>query len=138
MSFVLWDVDVNTGELAAELKRKRLATSVLAPTFAIIAEDLVAAVQDRIDSKGDGQWDPLKQATIDRKGSELPLQDTEVLMNSMRPTYGDDWAMASTSVGYVVYHLDGGPVIPKRNPFELQPAIFEEASRMLAEAVAGA
>jgi phage gpG-like protein len=108
----------------------------LAPTFAVVAEDLVAAVVDRFDSNGDGTWEPNKPSTIRKKGSAKPMEDDGVLKGSILPESGADWAAAATNVSYIVYSLEGGDIIPKRNPFEIGDDVIDEASRFVAEAVA--
>lgn len=137
MSSALFDVQVDTSEVRGVLRDMAEARR-LAEVFAVIAEDLVAAVVDRIDSRGDGEWDPLAEATIARKGSDAPLIDKGQLRSSIRAESSSEHAQASTSVGHIVYHLDGGEVIPKRNPFEVRDEIFEQAALLIAQAVAEA
>lgn len=138
MPQVLWEVQVDPADLVSELRRKGKAASHLAPAFSVVAEDLVTAVIDRIDSRGDGEWPDNAPSTVARKGSDAPLIDRGLLRGSIRPESGDDWAMASTGIAYIVYHLDGGPIIPKRNPFELGDDVFEEAAAYIAAAAAEA
>ncbi len=138
MSSVLFDVQVDPTDLLEVLERKGRATEVLAPTFAIVAEDFVAAVVDRIDSQGDGAWPPNAPSTIDQKGSAAPMIDTGQLRSSIRAESGKDWAMASTSTAYIVFHLDGGDLIPRRNPFDIGEQHWEDAAQLIADAVAAA
>lgn len=139
MPFAIFDVRVDPNDLLDELKRKGKSVEHLAPAFSIVAEDFVAAVVDRIDSRGDGTWPPNAPATIaHKKGGDAPMIDTGQLRGSIRPDSGNDWAEASTSVKYVVYSLDGGPVIPQRNPFDFQEDVWEEAAQLIADAVAEA
>lgn len=140
MPFV--DVTLDAAELEQLLERKQHAQREIALAFAVAAEDLVAAVVDRIESEGDGSWPDLAESTIARRrkggaGAKM-LQDRGILKGSIRADSGDDWASASTSVAYIVYHLDGGEVIPKRNPFELRDEVFEDAAQLVAQAVAEA
>lgn len=106
----------------------------LSPIMAVIAEDLVAAVSDMYDTTGHGQWPPLAESTIQaRRGgpgqaSFKPMLDTGRLAASTSAHHGPDFAEASTNVDYVRFHLDGGPVIPKRNPFEIPDEHFDEAA----------
>lgn len=132
MSFFTLTVD------SSDLKRKlrRMGNVRAQRVLDIVAEDLAAAVVDRIDSRGDGEWPDLADSTKDRKGSDAPLIDTGQLRGSIRPEAGADWAMASTSVEYIVYHLDGGSVIPKRNPFELTDAALDPIGEDIARLVA--
>ena len=130
---VLWEVDLDSREVVEHLHEMR-DDQRLAPIFAVVAEDLVAAVIDRIDSQGDGEWPDNALSTIERKGGSKPMVDSAQLYGSIRGESGPDWAMASTSVAYIVYHLDGGPVIPQRNPFMVRDEVFEEAAAMIAQA----
>lgn len=135
MPTVLFGVDVNATELSTILAAYPKAAQDLEQAFDVVAADLAAAVVDRIDSSGDGTWPPNAPSTIAIKGSSKPMFDTGQLYGSIRGEAGPDWAKASTSVGYIVFHLDGGPVIPKRNPFELGEDVFEEAAQFIAQSV---
>ncbi len=132
MSFFKLEVD------SSELRRKlqRMGRQGAKGVLDVVAEDLVAAVVDRIDSQGDGEWPPNTPETIARKGSAAPMIDTGQLRGSIRAESGPDFAMASTSVAYIVYHLDGGDIIPKRNPFELTDNAIDPIAEDLARAVA--
>jgi phage gpG-like protein len=61
-----------------------------------------------------------------RKGGDKPLVDSGVLSGSTEAASGTDWAMASTGQDYIKYHLDGGPIIPRRNPFDLPDEVIDE------------
>ena len=132
----LFHVVVEGDELERLLRRAGRSVEDLSSTMAVVAEDLVAAAVDNIDTRGQGTWEPNKPSTIAKKGSDQPMVDDGVLLGSIRPDSGPDWAMASTNVDYIVYSLDGGDIIPKRNPFEVGDDVIEEASRFIAEAVA--
>ena len=134
MSAVLFDVLVDATDVVQHLEA--MGNVRMGAIFDVVAEDLATAVVDRIDSRGDGDWAPNAPSTIARKGSDAPMIDTGQLRSSIRGESGNDFAMASTSVAYIVYSLDGGQHIPKRNPFELRDEVFEEAARYVAEAVA--
>lgn len=101
----------------------------------IIAEMLVVAVQDRIEAEGPG-WPPLAKSTLAKRrkrgrGAKM-LQDTSHLIQNIHGEHGPDFAEAATNVPYIKYHLRGGEIIPKRNPFELEP---KEADRIADEVV---
>jgi len=109
----------------------------LEPVMAVIAEDFVTAVSDMYDTEGRGKWPPHAASTLRKrraggKGARL-MQDTGVLAASTEPNYGPDFAEATTGVEYVVFHLDGGPIIPERNPFDLEEDVFETAVGTLLE-----
>jgi phage gpG-like protein len=107
----------------------------------VVAEMLVSAVSDRYESEGDGEWPPIQKATAKRKGGSTKImQATGRLAGSTSPFWGSDFAEASTSVAYVVYHLRGGPIMPKRNPFEvgtgkLGRGVFDEARDFILDSV---
>jgi phage gpG-like protein len=116
----------------------------LAPVMAIIAEDLVAAVSDMYETQGHGTWPPLAPSTIaKRRGSGSgqstfnPMQDSGRLAGSTEPNHGPDFAEATTNVDYVRFHLDGGPIIPKRNPFEIPESHYDEAVETILDYVIG-
>lgn len=115
-----------------------MATLDLTPVMASAAEGLVAEVSDRFDSEGDGEWPPLAASTLARRRQKQPkiLQATGRLAKSIRAFFGPDWAEAATDVSYVVYHLEGGPVIPKRNPFEITEDAWKRVEDGIAEDVA--
>lgn len=116
----------------------------------IIAEMLVAEVHDVFEAEGPG-WPALAPSTLlKRRGgtgkrdssgrfrkraassSTKILQDSGNLVTSVHGEHGSDWASAATNVPYVRYHLEGGPIIPKRNPFELTD---QQADRLSDEVV---
>jgi phage gpG-like protein len=134
-----FDVAVDASEIIEIIDDFQERGGNLEPVMAIIAEDLVSAVSDRYESEGDGQWPPHATSTLRKRrgggrGAKL-MQDTGVLAGSTEPNYGSDFAEATTGVEYIVYHLDGGPVIPKRNPFDLEEDVFDEAVETLLEYV---
>lgn len=110
-------------------------TAGMSQTMATIADMLVTAVSDRYDTTGDGQWPPNAPSTIKKKGSSKPMIDNSILANSTEAKSGKDFAEASTGVAYVVFHLEGGPVIPKRNPFELADEALDEVEDFYVEEV---
>jgi len=125
----VFEVDVDATEIADVLSQYRKRGGNLGPVMDVVAEQLAAGVSDRYDSTGDGTWDPLAEITkAQRRGggtSEKPLVNTGVLSGSTEAHSGSDFAEATTGEAYIVYHLDGGPIIPKRNPFELDEQIFD-------------
>lgn len=110
-------------------------TKGMSTTMKAIADMLVTAVSDRYDTTGDGEWDPNTKETIRRKGSSKPMIDNSILANSTEAKFGKSFAEASTGVAYVVYHLEGGPIIPKRNPFELSDEALDEVEDFYIEEV---
>jgi phage gpG-like protein len=122
------DVVVATAELALlmdSFDRRGKSLSTITP---VIAEMLVTAVHDVFEAEGPG-WQRHAASTLAKRrgktGHKL-LQDSGNLITSVHPEHGSDWAMAATNVPYVRYHLHGGPVIPKRNPFEIPDSIADD------------
>jgi len=110
----------------------------LSSVMGVIAEDLAAAVSDMYQTSGHGAWPPLAESTVRRRrgGSSRPMIDTGVLSRSTVVDSGADYAEAYTAIDYVRYHLEGGPVIPKRNPFELDDSVYDEAVELILAHVA--
>jgi len=122
------DVVVSTAELATLLQTFEHHGKNLGAITPIIAEMLVTAVHDVFEAEGPG-WKRHAASTLakrrGRTGHKL-LQDSGVLITSIHPEHGADWAMAATNVPYVRYHLRGGPIIPKRNPFEIPDSVADD------------
>lgn len=128
-------VEVDTSELRARVAEFAKRGQNLEPIMQVIAEDLVAAVSDEFETDGHGKWPPHAASTVKRRrgggsGAKL-LQDTGVLASSVEPRWGPDFAEAGTGVPYVVYHLEGGPVIPRRNPFDVPDDVYDDAEETL-------
>lgn len=133
-----FQVELDGGELDEVLEALGRAGGDLSTPMAIIAEDLVAAVSDMYETSGHGNWPPLAESTIQsRRGGSgqghKPMVDTGRLAASTEANHGSDFAEASTNVDYVRFHLDGGPIIPKRNPFEIPEHVFDDAVDYLLE-----
>jgi phage gpG-like protein len=127
----LIDVTVDTSEVVDRLVEYRKRGGNLSPVMAVIAEDLVSAVSDMYDSEGQGQWPPHAESTIAKRraggvGAKL-MQDSGNLAGSTEPNAGSNFAEATTGVEYIVYHLDGGDIIPQRNPFLLGDEVLGAA-----------
>jgi phage gpG-like protein len=75
----------------------------------LIAEGLVGAVDDLIQSEGNGEWQPLSPNTLKRRprriGGKL-LQDRGFLAN-IQPSHGDNWAEARSPAPYAGFHITG-------------------------------
>jgi len=132
-------VDIDAKELDEVIAEYAERGGDLTGVMAIIAEDLAAAVADMYQTSGHGQWPPLAEATIARRrmGSARPMVDTGVLMRSTVAASGADFAEAYTAIEYVRFHLEGGPVIPKRNPFDLPEDVYDEAVDLILAHIAG-
>lgn len=128
---------VDMGDIVSRLGRASAVLGDLGPEMDVAAQDLVTEVTDRYDSEGDGQWPALASATVKkrRKGSSKPMQDTGRAKGSTRAQSSATEAVALSDVEYLVYHLEGGAVIPKRNPFEVKQ---ENLDRIIDDIVDGA
>jgi phage gpG-like protein len=133
------EVSVDARELQALLKKKAAAVADLSPTMAVIAEQLVAAVNDEFETAGHGKWPPLAESTLrGRRGSAAQiLVDTGRFAASIRADSGPNFAEAATDVSYAVYHVSDAPrsVIPLRNPFDVPDAVLDAAMQTVVEAI---
>lgn len=119
-------VVIQTEELrriAGWFEDRHRSLSALTPT---IAQMLVTGVNDVFEAQGPG-WQRLSESTIEKRredgrGARI-MQDTGVLAASIVGASSQDDAEAMTNVPYIIYHLDGGPIIPKRNPFEIDEGV---------------
>ncbi len=110
------------------------------PITPVLSEILVAAVNERWDSAGDGQWPPLAPSTIaKRRGSSAQiLKNTGRAAASVRGEYDHESASAVTDTSYMVYHVSDGPrtIIPLRNPFDVYATVEGEIVETLSEWIA--
>lgn len=138
-----FEVDVDTTGLEAEIKRFEKRGGDLSQVMSTVAEHLVAAVSDRFEAEGDGQWPPLAPATIAarRKGGRGAkiLQDTGRWAGSHRAYFGRDFAEAASDTSYAIYHVSKAPRkrVPYRSPYDLNQRVYDEAVDLILEAVTG-
>lgn len=123
----LVEVKTDFGEVKDLLGRFRAVGGNFAPIMQVVAEMLVSAVSDRYQSEGDGQWPAHAPATVARMGPHALMQYKGILSGSTAADWSESHAEAYTSVDYVKYHLEGGSKIPKRNPFEVNDSVFDDA-----------
>lgn len=134
-------VHVDVKSLLKVLDRFERRAKNIRPLMPTIAQILVTAVEDEFETEGRGRWPDLAPSTIRQRrkggaGAKI-LQDTGVLVGSIRPDHGADFAEAGTDVPYIVYHLEGGPKIPKRNPFEVDlDEVYDEVIDLLTTEIA--
>ncbi|MEE9395174.1 MAG: hypothetical protein V3W41_22005 [Planctomycetota bacterium] len=136
MAAEFFGVDLDTRELDRVLED--MGDDVdgrLRSVMSVVAEMLVTGVSDRYDSSGDGEWAPNALGTIRKKKSAKPMIDGGRLSGSTNPFFGSDFAEATTSVEYVKFHLEGGPIIPMRNPFDLSDDVLDEAEDFVLDQV---
>src|SRR5262245_44678687 len=137
----LFEVDIDGAELARLVARYETRAGDLTDPLRVVAEMLTAAVSDKFDQQGPG-WPPLAPSTLaKRRGSVAQiLVDTGRLAASIHGDAGPDFAEASTSVSYAVYHVSSEPrsKIPLRDFFDLSDDVYEDIGSFLLEELAQA
>ena len=132
-------VDWNADELVTRVEELRERGGDLSGTMAVVADLLVAAVNDEFESQGRGNWPPLAASThAKRRGSTAQIHlDTGRFAGSIRADSGEDWAEAATDVSYAVYHVSDAPrsIIPKRDPFDVDEARLDEGTEIILAAL---
>lgn len=107
--------------------------------MAVVADMLVAAVNDNFETQGHGTWPGLADSTLaQRRGSAAQvLVDTGAMAASISADAGDDWAEASTGVAYAVYHVSDAPRsrIPLRDFFDVGDDVYDDITEYLLEQV---
>ena len=140
-SGALFSVDFTSAELEAALKPFLERGGNLLPAMDIVAASLVTAVGDMFETSGHGTWKALAPSTLARRrgdgSSNKPLYDTTILATSVHGESGSDYAEASTGEDYIKYHLDGGPIIPRRNPFDVPDSVMDEAAETIVNYILG-
>ena len=138
---VVFDVTFDATEVVDALRGYRERGGDLSPVMQAISELLAGAVSDNYDTSGQGQWKPLAESTLaKRRGGgrgAKPLVDTGILSGSTEAHSGAAFAEATTGQDYIKYHLDGGPIIPRRNPFDVPDDVIEEAAAMVVDHILG-
>lgn len=134
------EVTLSTADLIRVLSEFPERAQDLSEPMAIIAEMMVTAVHDKFEAGGPG-WPDLAESTKQqRRGSEYQiLVDTGILSGSIEGESGPDYAEASTSVEYAVYHVSAEPrtKIPLRDFFDLGEEVEDDAVDIILEYVAG-
>ena len=131
----------DTKEIGKLLRKAGDDAADMTPTMKVVAEGLVADVNDLWESAGGGTWDDLEDSTKARRrgGTYQILKDTGRAAQSVQALAGNDWAEASTDVEYMKYHVGDEPrtKIPKRDPFDLGEASLSRAQKTILDALAG-
>lgn len=131
----------DTKEIGKLLRKAGDDAADMTSTMQVVAEGLVADVNDRWDSAGNGTWADLAESTKRKRrgGSYEILKDSGRAAAEVNALAGPDWAEASSPVEYMKYHVGDGPrtVIPKRDPFELGPDSLDRAQATILNALAG-
>jgi phage gpG-like protein len=133
------EVTLDTRELREVLSQFADRATDLSEPMAIIAESMVTAVHDKFEQSGPGWADLAESTKRQRRGSEYQiLVDTGVLQGSIAQSSGKDFAEASTSVEYAVYHVSAEPrtKIPLRDFFDLPETVYDDAVDVIIEYIA--
>lgn len=112
----------------------------LAPTMQLVADKLLGVVRETWDTDGRGEWPPLAESTLAKKGSAGALRmlfETGESYTSVTPIHGADFAGAQGAADQLRWHIGDGPrtKIPKRDPFEAPLEEFLEPVQMILEAL---
>lgn len=136
-------VTTDTSELERELKKYGKRVDDIGELMPVLAEIYVAHVQERWDSAGNGEWPPLAESTLRKRrkrglGAEI-LKNSGAAAGSVEADYGADYAGASTSVGYMVFHVSDQPrtIIPLRNPFDVEEAAWPDVQTTIQDYLEG-
>ena len=102
------DVQFDMTEVNAILKK--MGSRPRQIPMSLLGEGLVEAIDDLIESEGDGQWDPLSATTLKlhprRQGGKL-LQDTGLLSNIQQMRTGADFVEVGSPAPYAFFHVSG-------------------------------
>lgn len=110
-----------------------------APVMAVVANNLVAAVDDEFETEGHGKWPPFADSTKRARGANAKLlQKTGQWVGSHEPNFNSLEASATTGVEYAVFHVSDAPRerLPLRNPYDLPDEVWEEQAALIAQYVA--
>ncbi|HMY20429.1 MAG TPA: hypothetical protein PKA58_29085 [Polyangium sp.] len=130
-------VTLDTLEMDWWLHELGVAPSKMGPTMAVVAETLVSAVDDNLETSGHGTFPPLAASTLRQKArkgwSSKPLFATGAMAAANAAESGDDYAEVTNSRSYTIFHVADGPRkhLPKRDFFELQQETYEECTEIV-------
>lgn len=98
------------------------------------------AIDDLIESEGNGKWPKLAPSTLKRrprrKGGRL-LQDRGFL-NKIQVETGRNWVSAGSPVDYAIYHVTGTRNMPQRDFLDIDMDQFvEDAGNLIAADILG-
>lgn len=90
-SFIRMPLEVKQGDIAAKVEQRaqgHVAEGNVKAVFEDIGVAADAAIQEAFESGGFGSWEPLKPATVDRKGSSAILIDEGFLRRGITHRVG--------------------------------------------------
>ena len=130
-------VSVSVEEVVREIEAIDRQVRNAAPAMSTMANMLVAAVDDEIQTKGRGRWPAFAESTLKRgRAGGMLLQNTGLLAN-IQPDSGPDFAEAWSPAPYTKRHVTGTKHMPKRNPFDIElDKVLEEMAAVYLERVA--
>ena len=110
---VIVDVDLSDIQTIFHGIERRVRTFPMS----ILAEGLSNAIEEEIESEGQGSWERLSPNTLKRRprrvGGKL-LQDRGLLAN-IQSAEGPDWAEAASPAPYAGFHVTGTKWMPPRD-----------------------
>jgi hypothetical protein len=113
--------------------------------MSVIAEGLITAIDDLIQSEGNGDWPDLLPSTLKRhprrRGGQL-LQDTGLLAQIQQSpdSPGPDWVEVRSPAPYAIYHTSDEPrkIIPLRDFLAIDmPAVLDNIGEELLREIDG-
>lgn len=107
--------------------------------MSLISEGLANAIDEHIQSEGEGEWDPLSPTTLalrPRRIGGMLLQDRGLLGN-IQTTEGPDWAEAASPAPYAGFHITGTKHMVARDwtDIDLEMVLEQFAEEVLEYAV---
>lgn len=134
------EVEFDLSELTAGLERLLPENLDLEPAMQAVGEMLVRAVHDEFETEGQGDWPPLAESTLAKRGEDaVMLRDTDRWYASNQPESDDESAGVYTDVEYAVFHVSSEPrsVIPLRNPYVLRDTVIDDVAALVADYLCG-
>lgn len=123
------------------------------PLLEMFADQLEQMMADRFASQGGGEWDPLAESTVARKGSDVIGRETDAMMDSLtdsgaegalREIFGDELVFGTNltnddGVPYPVIFNDGSRTgQPARPLFDLEHMDLRRFSKAVQVYLVGA
>lgn len=142
------DVEVDVSEVVRELSEYGKRAGNVQSVAAQVADMLVSAIEDKVESEGGGAWPPPAASTLSRakrkgyrkgKGFGKLLQDTGHMVGDVVPSHDATTATATSPASYALVHADGAPAanVPQRDFLDVVDDEFmaEVADLLLREVV---
>lgn len=136
-------VEIDASELIAAARLLGLQAKRTRPAMKAVANKLVAAVDENLETSGHGTFPPLAPSTIRRKArmgyGAKPLFATGKMAASNEPEYGDDFAAATNDDPKVGVHVSDGPRthLPQRDFFAMLQSTYKECDDIVLRGILG-